>query len=289
VDGTGAEALEERLAALHAAVREAALAGDQDRTQDLLAELAAARQDWDAEIAGLEGQAGTGTAADPRRPGSLLTVREQVHEALSLLRVPAQPRLLAKAHGAFFATGLRPERLTSLRRDEESSFTAAPFARPYYLCAALSAEHLSPSRGLLAISTWPLERRVIGPRSPTADHLTAAISIAIAVQRLPSPPRPALALLAEVAGSVRGAVSAPGPVSPESLIQAARAHLEELRDGDDADRSEGAGRARDQLNQVELLFGRPPPFRPEPPGRNGQPRRAASPAARQAARPGHGP
>ena len=163
MDGTAAEALEERLAGLHAAVRRAALAGDGDRARDLRAELDAARQDWEAAVALLKAT----TAGDPFRPGPLLTVREQVHEALSLLGVPTQARLLVKVHDAFFAAGLQRARLTSLRRDEEKSFaTAAPGARPYYLCAALSAEHLSPSRGLLAISAWPLERRVIGPQIP---------------------------------------------------------------------------------------------------------------------------
>ena len=105
------------------------------------------------------------------RGGTLLPLREQVHEALSLLQVPAAPRLIATVHEAFFATSFPTARLTSLRRDEERSFKTAPFARPYYICAALAADFLSPSRGLLAISTWPMERRIIGSLSPRVDFL----------------------------------------------------------------------------------------------------------------------
>jgi len=71
--------------------------------------------------------------------GSLLPLREQVHQALSLLTVPASPRLIATVHEAFFASTFPNARLTSLRRDEERSFRTAPFARPYYICAALTA------------------------------------------------------------------------------------------------------------------------------------------------------
>ena len=74
-------------------------------------------------------------------------------------------------HEAFFAGAIPSVRLTSLRRDEERSFRSAPFARPYYMCAALTAELLAPARGVLAVSTWPLERRVIGSLSP-ARRLT---------------------------------------------------------------------------------------------------------------------
>src|ERR1700722_417218 len=98
--------------------------------------------------------------ADP--PGSLLPLREQVYEALSLLQVPAAPKLIATVHEAFFGSTFPTTRVTSLKRDEERSFRTAPFARPYYICAALSADYLSQSRGLLAVSTWPLELRVIG-------------------------------------------------------------------------------------------------------------------------------
>ncbi len=109
--------------------------------------------------------------------------------------MPAAPKLIATVHEAFFGATFPTTRVTSLKRDEERSFRTAPFARPYYICAALSADYLAPSRGLLAVSTWPLELRVIGSLSPRVDFLTAAIRVAEAIERIPEPPAAARRLL----------------------------------------------------------------------------------------------
>ena len=99
------------------------------------------------------GPSGPGTRSSPRPTGrrktgeglaSLLPAREQVHQALTLLGAPAAPKLIAAVHEAFFAGQLAPSRLASLRRDEERSYRAAPGARPYYLCPALTSDLLSP-------------------------------------------------------------------------------------------------------------------------------------------------
>jgi hypothetical protein len=87
-----------------------------------------------------------------------------VHQALTLLGVPAAYRLITAVHDAFFGSVLPGARLTSLRRDEERSFRTMPHARPYYLCAALISDLLAPARGLLAVSTWPMERRQVWER-----------------------------------------------------------------------------------------------------------------------------
>ena len=126
------------------------------------------------------------TAPEEDRQGlaSLLPAREQVHQALTLLGTPAAPKLIAAVHAAFFAGQLTPSRLASLRRDEERSYRAAPGARPYYLCPALTSDLLSAARALLCVSTWPLEQRIIGPLSPRVDFLAAAIRIAEAAPSL---------------------------------------------------------------------------------------------------------
>ncbi len=153
------------------------------------------------------GHAGLGAARAraAARAGSLLPLREQVYEALSLLQVPAAPKLIATVHEAFFGSTFPTTKVTSLKRDEERSFRTSPFARPYYICAALSADYLSPSRGLLAVSTWQMERRVIGSLSPRVDFLTAAIRVADAIERIPTPPLTARRLLQRFAASIPGA------------------------------------------------------------------------------------
>ncbi len=288
------EALERRIDQLRIAVREAVLAGDRARARPLRAELREAEQDWEDALAAAEsGQSaagakgakgaesadsaqiaegakdpgaaaegvggerhGTGHAgATPARSGPLLPLREQVYEALSLLQVPATPRLIATVHEAFFATTFPTARVTSLRRDEERSFRAAPFARPYYICAALTAEFLSPSRGLLAVSTWPMERRVIGSLSPRVDFLEAAIRVAEAIERIPAPVPAARRLLWRFAASIPGAAGSPDGVDPQAVKEAAEAELGVHKEADARNRGAAAKRAREHLTEAEQLFG----------------------------------
>lgn len=266
------EALEERISALRADVRRAVRNGDSGEASALRRELEDAEQSWEhalAREAPATGPLIPASAAPPPVPptGPLLPLREQVHEALSLLLVPAAPRLIATVHEAFFATTFPTARLTSLRRDEERSFSTAPFARPYYICAALAADFLSPSRGLLAISTWPLERRMIGPLSPRVDFLISAVNVATAIELIPDPVPAARALLTRFAANVRGlsssgggafgggALSAGNAVDPQAVIRAAQAELEVHQDHDRRIRAEAARRAREQLDEVQQLFG----------------------------------
>jgi len=263
------ESLERRISQVRTAVREAVLAGDKERASALRRELRQAEQDWDDalahaqhEEAGREtpGQdrggavlAGPASAQGPQAP--LLPLREQVHEALSLLTVPAAPRLIATVHEAFFAGTFPSARLTSLKRDEERSFRTAPFARPYYICAALTADLLAPARGLLAISTWPMERRVIGSLSPRVDFLTGAIRVAEAIERLPAPVPAARRLLWRFAASIPGATESAGSMHPHEVTQAALAELAVHQAADQATRQAAGRRAREQLDEAQQLFG----------------------------------
>ena len=159
--------------------------------------------------------------------------------------MPAAPKLIATVHEAFFGSTFPTTRVTSLKRDEERSFRTAPFARPYYICAALSADYLSPSRGLLAVSTWPLELRVIGSLSPRVDFLTAAIRVAEAIERIPEPPAAARRLLRAVRGLHPGAISARRRgAAPAAVREAARAELTVHPDADAKTRRAAAERAR---------------------------------------------
>jgi hypothetical protein len=182
-------------------------------------------------------------------------LREQAHQALSLLTVPASPRLIATVHEAFFTSTFPNARLTSLRRDEERSFRTAPFARPYYICAALTADLLAPVRGLLAISTWPMERRVIGSLSPRVDFLSAAIQVAEAIERLPAPVPAARRLLWRFAASIPGAAENAAQMEPRAVTRAARAELDVHEAMDRDTRRAAAARARAQLDDAQQLFG----------------------------------
>jgi len=252
------EALERRIDELRAAVRRAVTVGDRALARDLRAQLRAAESEWDDAVAELERQS---DAAVRQRPptlpsaGSLLPAREQVHQALTLVGVAAAPRLIVAVHDALFSGSLVPARLTSLRRDEERSFRSAPYARAYYLCAALTADLLAPARGLLAVSTWPLERRVIGPLSPRVDYLTAAIAVADSVSRLPRPSADADRLLWRFAVNIPGGQAGGRRADPETVARAAQAELGVHAEQDAAHRQGAAQRARSQLDDAGQLFG----------------------------------
>ncbi|MFI6791582.1 hypothetical protein ACIBG4_30065 [Nonomuraea sp. NPDC050383] len=290
--------LERRIDELRAGVRRAMRARDPAAARTLRADLRAAERTWDALVSGdldpapaadaSREIAGSGKVADSgkvtgsrSRGGSrsgggsgsgggglrLVTVREQAHQALDLLGVPAQPRLIAAVNEAFFGGSLRGAQLTSLRRDEERSFASSPFGRPYYLCAALT-DRLSPARGLLAVSAWPLERRMVGPLSPRVHFLTCAVAVA---RRLcPDPgseagagtgtevePDPQVErLLARMARNIPGGAAHDlGPPDPLRVIEAARAELAVHAGRDTRDRAELAKRAAAQLGDRARLFG----------------------------------
>lgn len=269
---TPPEELERRIDELRGAVRRAAAAGDRARARELRSELRAAESAWEDAVAELEFQsaevsrAGPGSAngrepaeggesADGRQRSALLPIREQVHQALTLIGVPAAPRLIVAVHDAFFSGPLVAARLTSLRRDEERSFRSAPYARAYYLCAALTADLLAPVRGLLAVSTWSLEQRVIGPLSPRVDYLTAAIAVADSVRRLPAPSADATRLLWRFAVNIPGAQAGGRRAEPGLVAQAAQAELAVHLDADRAHRQAAAARAQAQLDEAGQLFG----------------------------------
>jgi hypothetical protein len=281
IDAAGAlgiDALEQRIDGLRVDVRRAATNGDRLAARRLRAELRRAEHDWEQAVGDLETgeiDAGETQAGAPGLPTvdttPLLPIREQVHRALTLLSVPAAPKLVIAVHEAFFAGQIPATRLTSLRRDEERSYRAAPFARPYYVCGALSADLLASARGLLAVSTWPLEQRMIGPLTPRVDFLICAIRVCEQVVRIPTPGPAALRLLWRFAANIPGAADGfSGPdanlagdgirqaitgAQPAAIARAAHAELDVHRPADLAHRTAAAARARAQLGDLEQLFG----------------------------------
>ncbi|WP_019630477.1 hypothetical protein [Actinomadura atramentaria] len=235
--------------ALRTAVRRAVAAGDRTDARRLRAELRAAERARDA-------------AAPPPEHVPRVPLRERVHRVLALIGVPAAPKLVGAVHHAFLdGPGLSVPRPADLRRAEERAFRSAPDARPYYVCAALTADALTPARGLLALSTWPPETRMIGPRSARTDFLTAAVRVAEHAARL-GPDR-AERLLRRFAANIPGAAAGGvGTVDAAALAEAARAELAVHAAADARDRARAARRAAARLDAAGLLFGaRPAPDR----------------------------
>jgi hypothetical protein len=249
---SSAEALERRIDELRAAVRKAVTAGERERAKALRGELRKAEAQWEDALDDLVEQPAKPV---PRQAGPLLPLREQVHQALTLLGAPAAPKLIIAVHEAFHVGEMVPARLTSLRRDEERSFRSAPHSRPYYLCPALTADLLAPARGVLAVSTWPMTHRVIGPLSPRVDFLTSAIRLAEHLGRIPSANPSARRLLWRFAANIPGAATTTDSMTPAHVADAAEVELAVHREADRSHREAAAKRAREQLDHVEQLFG----------------------------------
>ncbi|MEV0056157.1 hypothetical protein AB0H34_37435 [Saccharopolyspora shandongensis] len=247
------EEVERRIEGLRAEVRRAAMSGDSTRTRELRAELRRAERAWDDALVAL---APPEHDPDPvTQPSALLSLRDQVHQVLTLLGAPSAPKLIATVNNAFFGGRMASAQLTSLRRDEERSFRSSPHARPYYLCGALTADRLVPARGLVAVSTWSLPSRVVGPLSARVDFLAVTTRLAEQVDRMAEPTLPALTLLWQFAANVPGAAESFDAMRPVEVVEAARAELAVHHDADRAHREEAASRARTQLDEVHQLFG----------------------------------
>lgn len=249
------EALERRIDDLRTEVRRALTDGDRARVTSLRKQLRLAEREWDNLLDDkLADQAPPATVSRPAS-GPLLPVREQVHQALTLLGAPAAPKLVVAVHEAFATGELTPTKLTSLRRDEERSFQSSPYARPYYLCAALTADHLAPARGLIAVSSWPMATRIIGPLSLRVDFLTAAARLAEHLDRLPETGPHAQRLLWRFAATIPGAATSANAMTPATVAAAARAELAIHLDADRSHREAAAKRATEQLTAAQQLFG----------------------------------
>ncbi|QQM43681.1 hypothetical protein [Streptomyces liliifuscus] len=274
------EELEARMTEYRAAISVAKRRGDNVTAGQLRAELRAIVQEYGRRLDEMddepepepEADAHESTAASkieaskatpppvPRPGAASVPIREQAHQALTILDAPAGPKLIAETHEAFLFEKVVTTRLGSLRRDEERSFTAQPFARPYYICPALSHDRLTPVRGLLAVSTWPLEQRIIGPLGPRVDFLVHARSVARQIARMQAaghePTLPAWALLRRFALNIPGAYEGYGSPDPARVSQAAEAEVDVHAETDQATRQAAAAHARERLKDpVRMLFG----------------------------------
>ncbi len=250
-DPFGIEELDQRISEVKTEIRKAVSAQDFAQASQLRTQLRALEAQWHSALEIAE----TSVVA---KPGKIqLPVRETVHQILTLLAVPAAPRTIVAVHGAFFTGELAGNQLTYLRRDEERSFRAAPHGRPYYLCSALTHDRLTAARGLIALSSWPLHRRIVGTLSARVDYLRSAIHLAEHIDRTDRPSSAAQRLLWQVASGIPNASVTFGDARPASVIEAAAAELSVHDDDDRVQREQAARRARKQLGEAEQLFGTP--------------------------------
>jgi hypothetical protein len=265
------EELEARMVEYRTAISASNRRGEKDEAKRLKGELRAVLAEYTRIMDEVEEPAepdepravepGAPLSGGPPPPPSVsVPIREQAHQALTILDAPAGPKLIAATHAAFLSEPVVTARLGSLRRDEERSFVAQPFARPYYICPALTHDRFTPVRGLLAVSTWPLEQRISGPLGPRVDFLTHARRVGQQVARIEGaghqPTLPAWALLRRFALNIPGAYEGYGRPDATRVVEAADAEAAVHADADNTTRQSAATRAREQLTDpARLLFG----------------------------------
>jgi hypothetical protein len=104
-------------------------------------------------------------------------MREQVLDILDELGVPNSPRVISEYALACLGIDLPVPRFASLRRDEERAFRKDPLSKPAWVVPALNMTGFAPIPRLVASSVWPVERRLIGPRTLRTNHLLSLLAL----------------------------------------------------------------------------------------------------------------
>jgi hypothetical protein len=249
-----AEVLAE-VADLQARLQKAYEAGDAAAADRLISELATAERRRNRVM--------QRALATTRGYRATLPVREQVIRVLALVERPAAVSLIRDLASARFGDRIEGPRLASLRRDEHRSWRSAHDAaspraggRPVYVVPALTYDRLAPVRGLLALSSWPLELRLIAPASQRVDLLHIADKLARELAAAPDAPwaSEVESVLWRLAATVPGATGR-GELDPQQVREAVAFELAQLQEADAAERAEAAARAREQLDEEHQLFG----------------------------------
>ena len=105
-------------------------------------------------------------------------LREQARHALLLLGAPAPARLVVDVHTALFDGDLSVPGLAEVLRDEERQYDP-DVLRAYRICPALHHD-LTVARGQIALSCWPVERRLVSPASARVNALADLTAEAVA-------------------------------------------------------------------------------------------------------------
>jgi len=234
-------------------------AGDRDEALRLIRELERALTDAPDSAAeeAPSFMAQPAVVSMTHQPASARSARQVVAGALAEIGVACRARVVTDYAGARFGQRVEPRTLAALRRDERRAWDKSS-ARPTYIVPALEGRYFQPVRGLLTLSDWPLERRLIGPWSERADHLAATAQLARQLAWL-SERDTAVAerlapVVADMAASIPGALDGPG-LDTARVEGAAQAELVPLGARDEPWRRDAAARARGQLPREQQLWG----------------------------------
>lgn len=189
--------------------------------------------------------------------------RDTIVEGLMELDAIASPRLLSDYLAARFSRSFSPRQFSSVRRDERAAWKRPASSRTAFVVPALEGSFLTPVRGLLAVSTWPTWRRIVGPRTGRVELLRAGRNVLGQVEWLSGTDTKAAArmerLLVTLARTVPGALDGWTVASRERARAAIERELAVLQAPDEEWRKKAAERAEAELDEAGLLWGVRPP------------------------------
>lgn len=233
---------------------DAELERNTQRAQDLLRWLNEERERRAAaRVGGTPLGTGTTAARQPLEMGvGKLPKRDAIVLALEKLGVASQPARVSALAQELFGIKVSTSQFASFRKADERSFRRNPRNRTYLL-PALSAVDLSGIAGTVTLSSWPLERRLIGGYSQRVDALQALREAHAAYRKNKDT---AEAAVIRIIGREFPAVAKHAP-DYDAMAKVAAAELKSLEPRDADERHAAAERAA-RLDRLSQLFGRPP-------------------------------
>jgi len=193
-------------------------------------------------------------------------MREQVLDIIDELGVPNSPRVVSEYALTCLGIELPVPRFASLRRDEERGFRKDPLSKPAWVVPALNMTGFAPIPRLVASSVWPIERRLIGPRTLRVNHLLTLVALLKRAANLTEGEEAArgiTGLVLRFARSVPGAWAVTGEPDLERIRAATEAELQTIGSDDEPERKQAA----EKLEKYPLdrqIWGLPPMVKREP-------------------------
>jgi hypothetical protein len=180
----------------------------------------------------------------PKRDGLVL--------ALEKIGVASPPARVAAIVRALFGLVISTSQFASFRKADERSYRRAPRNR-VYIVPALSAADLSAMAGMVALSNWPIERRIIGGYSQRVDALRG-IAKAYAIYR--DTKDSDSAAIIRIIGRELPSIGQYAP-DIDAMGKAAAADLAEFAERDEEERHGAAARLANMDARTQM-FGKAP-------------------------------
>ncbi|TGE02438.1 hypothetical protein EU555_01325 [Methylobacterium nonmethylotrophicum] len=183
-----------------------------------------------------------------------LQKREYVLKALHALGAPASPATVSLVVDRIWKVEVKASQFSSMRKGDERAWMNG--RRTLMIVPAFNAFDLSARPRTVALSSWPLEQRIMGSLSDRADALR--ILLRARHHWVNGGNAVWLELVLSLARDFRFVIPSSEAVEEQALqiSEAAKVALDDIADRDLAERKDAAARAA-RLSEKWQMFGRP--------------------------------